>query len=174
MNTHTVVFKNTIWNWIVFQFFKRFAIKEKSAFGIFGNLCFDTEKISMSERTPVPQDIHFPPSNIFTWIIWALFGNVRDGVLGDRVFNPEQKDTWLIRINWWFRNPFHNLTWYVIGFADKESTRFDMQKQDGPGWNFSFSLFEQKLYPFCLYQGKVYTFYFGWRSRGHFGIKFNK
>ena len=119
MNTHTVVFKNTIWNWIVFQFFKRFAIKEKSAFGIFGNLCFDTEKISMSERTPTPQDIHFPPSNIFTWIIWALFGNVRDGVLGDRVFNPEQKDTWLIRINWWFRNPFHNLTWYVIGFADK-------------------------------------------------------
>lgn len=50
-------------------------------------------------------------------IAWALFGNDDDGVLGDHWWNPEQRDTIWIRIRWWFRNPFHNLMFYVPPFG---------------------------------------------------------
>jgi len=125
------------------------------------------------EIIPDRRDYCVPPIYFFSYIIWALFGNVRDGVIGDTAFNPEQKDTWLIRVKWWLRNPAHNLTWYVIGFANEYSQRTNYQLQDNPGWNFSLSSVRRKLYPFFLYRGSKVTFYFGWRKRGNFGIKFN-
>ena len=39
------------------------------------------------------------------WVLWAFFRNDLDGVIGDKNWNPEQKDTWGIRLRWWLRNP---------------------------------------------------------------------
>jgi len=52
-------------------------------------------------------------------VFWALFGNDEDSVIGDVRWNPERKDSWWVRIQWWVRNPFHNLTHHVIGIYKK-------------------------------------------------------
>lgn len=107
-------------------------------------------------------------------LIWALFGNEDDGTIGDRNWNPEQKDTIWIRIKWWLRNPLHNLTFYVLGCAGVESTRYSTAnagvfKGDG-GWMFAYSKTKYMIYPFVSYLGHI-KFYIGWRERGNFGIK---
>jgi len=66
-------------------------------------------KKSVCQKEPQsPQDIHFPPSNIFTWIIWALFGNVRDGVLGDKFSILSKK--------------IHGLSGLIGGFVIRSTT----------------------------------------------------
>ncbi len=117
-----------------------------------------------------------PEKGIINWITWAFFGNELDGPLGDIRWNPERKDDIKTRLKWWFRNPMHNLTWHVIGFAHKPSTRYDINDTDQPGWNKAWSILDEtgKKYPFYLYIGKTWTFYAGWRGRGNFGFKFNK
>jgi len=56
-------------------------------------------------------------------LIWLLFGNDDDGIYGDLNWNPTQaKSTW-IAIQWWFRNPLHNLVFYVMGAGHTERTR---------------------------------------------------
>jgi len=110
--------------------------------------------------------------------LWALFGNELDGVIGDAKWNPERKDTLWIRIKWWCRNPFHNLTWHVIGFAHLPSIRYDVNNEDVPGMNKAWSIKKddpsQKKYPYWLYIGKGWEGYFGWRGRGNFGIKLRR
>lgn len=135
----------------------------------------DNDKYNVSYFTPKLMNNPIP-IGFFDKIIWALFGNDLDGPIGDNKWNPKRKDDIAIRIQWWFRNPCHNLTWHVIGFAQYDTVRFDFQKEDGPGWNYAMSYVpdKQSIYPFFLYQGKVWTFYIGWRGRGTFGIKFNK
>jgi hypothetical protein len=78
---------------------------------------------------------------------------------------------------WYWRNPFHNFTFYVMGIADQAFDRqgwlpADVFNESG-GWNFTVCKFGPLRLPFVSYkQGKLQC-YWGWRSRGNFGIKFN-
>lgn len=122
-----------------------------------------------------PKLIPNPPKGMVKWLVWALFKNEDDGEIGDRNWNPEQKDSWKIRILWWIRNPAHNLCFFVIGMAGEPGVRVG----DYPGtvfnphggWNrcthYSASGRRAK---FVSYIGRI-KFYFGVRERGNFGIK---
>ena len=74
------------------------------------------------------------------------------------------------KIKWFIRNPFHNFTFYVIGFADKKVISKCSSKDlvFTNGWNFCL---RNKYFPFISYQNKKIKFYIGWRERGNFGIK---
>jgi hypothetical protein len=124
----------------------------------------------------MPRQIN-PPSNPLAWLGWAFFGNEDDPLWGDAAFNPEQKDTLWWRAKWWFRNPAHNLTFYVIGVAHREITRSgkypnDVFNPEG-GWNWAVTSYKWARLPFVSYAGRV-KFYAGWRERGNFGLKLTK
>lgn len=117
-----------------------------------------------------------PPKGIFKYLVWGLFGNVHDGYIGDKNWNPEQKDTAWIRVKWWFRNPLHNFTMYVAGNCHKDHTckcypSFNVFNPN-MGWLFMLSKNDDgwMVYPFISYIGKI-KFYFGWRFGRSFGIK---
>ena len=78
---------------------------------------------------------------------------------------------------WHFRNPFHNFDFYVIGVADKKTVRSGrypgMIANPHGGWNFSVTRRKIILLPFFDYHRGRFEFYFGWRTHGNFGIKFN-
>ena len=168
MNLIWWIYDYTFWNYLVY----RFILKTE----LFGT--FTAEENGLKFQRVNGEIVTDKPTKFLPLVIWALFGNATDGVIGDKHFNPEQKDTFWIRVKWWFRNPFHNLTWFIIGFADKPSVRFDFNQEEVEGWNKSFSLAgdskKDKLYPFILYKRKRFTFYIGWRGRGNFGIKLNR
>lgn len=136
------------------------------------------EDINMKVQKFEGRPISGPKPGLVHWFIWAFFGNELDGPIGDSKWNPERKDNLWIRLKWWFRNPCHNFTWHVIGFAHKNTTRYDESDNDVPGWNKAWSVVDddpkQRKYPFRLYIGKTWTFYAGWRGRGTFGLKFNR
>lgn len=81
------------------------------------------------------------------------------------------------KLKWSFRNPFHNFNFYVIGVADKKisrSGRFpDQNSNPRGGWDFEFARYKFIWFPFMSYHRPKFDFYFGWRERGDFGIKFN-
>lgn len=157
------IYSYTFWNYLVYKVFLKTEV-----------FCsFTADEKNLTVHYMKGEVIEAKPTSFWKYLAWALFGNATDGLIGDKVFNPEQKDTIWIRVKWWFRNPCHNLTWFVIGFADRPSVRFDFSKEEVDGWNKSFSLIDDKLYPFILYKGRKFTFYIGWRGRGNFGIKFN-
>ena len=118
-------------------------------------------------------------------ILWALFGNDDDGVDASgpqaRHLRPELTG-WKRKIWWWFRNPFHNLTFYVIGFAKQGGGLRDgyvrigiFPEQNLPAgigvWNVCFIVTPSMWhFPFIARKGKKGEWYFGWRERGNFGI----
>jgi len=108
-------------------------------------------------------------------LLWALFGNDDDGVYGDLNWNPNQEKTIKRAILWWLRNPFHNLTFYVFGvpkpFTSKGDYPNDVFNPSG-GWNNVLHIgADGKEYSFRSYIGWC-KFYYGWRERGNFGVKF--
>jgi hypothetical protein len=110
-------------------------------------------------------------------IPWALFGNVDDSVDGPSNWRPDLKDgSFKRRALWWFRNPFHNLTFYVIGFRHLNSTSDQNIGSDYPGWLFVKSYVSGYKIPRYLigHNGLAYQWYIGWRAGGAFGIKFRK
>jgi hypothetical protein len=80
-------------------------------------------------------------------------------------------------ITWFTRNSFNNLTFYVVGIADKEHVRSGKYPESiwnpNGGWNYSVAEYKHLRLPMISYRGKRIDFYFGWRTRGNFGIKFN-
>jgi hypothetical protein len=77
-------------------------------------------------------------------------------------------------IMWLFRNPFHNLTFYVLGVADKEFTVMGQYSShvfnpDG-GWKWHVVVYKKLRLPFVSYIGRI-KFYIGWRERGNLGLK---
>lgn len=78
---------------------------------------------------------------------------------------------------WSFRNPLHNLCFYVIGVADKKTVRCgrypERNSDPNGGWNVAVTRRILVLLPFVSYERKWITFYFGWRERGAFGAKLN-
>lgn len=115
-----------------------------------------------------------PPTNIFAYIIWSLFGNANDGVIGTKSWNPEQKDTWLIRLRWWMRNPLHNFVFYILGNCHKDVTVYGFPSVDvfnpRDGFCFTIGKTDRMIYPFLSYRG-LFKFYIGWRLGTSFGIK---
>ena len=79
--------------------------------------------------------------------------------------------------DWYFRNPFTNLSNFVIGVADKDTMRYGRYPKlvGNPhgGWNFAITRRRLLLLPFWDYKNSRMEFYFGWRERGNFGIKIN-
>jgi hypothetical protein len=118
-----------------------------------------------------------PPETAIAWLLWAVFGNEDDGPIGDLAWNPNQDDTWKRRVGWWFRNPAHNLTFYVIGVAHRETTRTGRYPTDvftpAGGWNWAVTRYRWLRLPFVSYSGWV-RFYAGWRERGNFGLKLTR
>jgi len=76
---------------------------------------------------------------------------------------------------WYFRNPTHNLNFYVIGVADKTFRRSGRYPAEvfnpKQGWNWAVCKYRWWRLPFVSYQKNSFRFYFGWRERGNFGIK---
>lgn len=121
---------------------------------------------------------NFPPRRsintpwMLRWFrpIWAIFGNEDDGFYGDDKWRAGREKTLGLAIQWWFRNPFHNLFFYVIGVADRERTVYSFGEWGSPGWSFHVVNWKFLYLPFISYSGKV-DFYIGWRPYGAFGVK---
>lgn len=105
-------------------------------------------------------------------IVWALFGNEDDGIYGDEKWRAGRAKTWNLAVIWWFRNPFHNLFFYVIGVADRHRTFYSTREWGSPGWTFHALRCGWLWLPFISYRGRV-KFYAGWRPYGAFGTKLN-
>ena len=89
-------------------------------------------------------------------------------------FRPNEKArTW----KWFWRNPFHNFTHYVIGVADKKYARSGRYPNRGSnpngGWSFTIGRYGVFPLPYLSYRRGKFEFYFGWGVRGNFGIKIN-
>ncbi len=101
------------------------------------------------------------------------FGNIDDPIPPDW-YRPDNRMRTAL---WHFRNPMHNFFFYVIGIADKEFEivgRYPgrISNPDG-GWNWTVCKYKWLRLPFISYKRGNFNFYFGWRNRGNFGIKFN-
>ncbi len=135
-----------------------------------------------------PWDVHLPArrkplpwwKKLNPW--WALFGNDDDGYWGDDPWRQGRPKTFWLAVQWWFRNPAHNLTWYVIGFADRRrlvSGRW-VPRIHKPGGGFLWCYSRVWLggrwrlfLPFVSYLSPHCRVYLGWRTGGAFGIKVN-
>ena len=115
-----------------------------------------------------------PPIHWYNKInpVWWL-GNIEDPI-PPAWYEPTNS---LRKVKWYFRNPFSNFSFYVIGVADKEtvrSGRYPTQPGNpNGGWNFAVTRRRIVFLPFMDYKNRRMEFYFGWRERGNFGIKLN-
>jgi len=68
--------------------------------------------IAFGPRPPITRPISL--------VIWALFGNAKDGPYGwlDRDETKPDPD-WTATARWWLRNPAHNLTHYLLAIPFK-------------------------------------------------------
>jgi len=78
---------------------------------------------------------------------------------------------------WHVRNPCHNLTFYVIGIADKEYIRVGRHPthvfNPYEGWNWAVCRYKWLRLPFLSYHRGGFQFYCGWRNAGDLGMKLN-
>lgn len=83
----------------------------------------------------------------------------------------------LRNLRWHIRNPIHNFGHYVIGIGDKDlvrSGRFPARLSSPQGgWTVAVCKRGHVRLPFVDYRHGRFEFYFGWRTGGNFGIKFN-
>lgn len=113
-----------------------------------------------------------PPVDSIAWLLWALFGNEDDGPYGDDKWRAGRARTWWLAVQWWVRNPFHNLFFYVIGVADKPRTFYSTRDWGVNGWTLHYTHCSFLYLPFISYKGWC-NFYIGWRPYGAFGLKLN-
>lgn len=118
----------------------------------------------------VTNTITIPPCRKWNPKFW--FGN-EDDPLPPPDYRPADKHRVM---KWYFRNPTHNFNFYVIGLADKtfqRSGRFPAEVfSPKQGWNWAVCKYRWWRLPFISYHRNSFRFYFGWRERGNFGIKF--
>lgn len=110
---------------------------------------------------------------------WALIGNDDDGLFGDDRWRAGREKTLWLAIVWWFRNPFHNLFFYVVGIADRPRAFYSSREWGSPGWTFhAINCTEPWLrwvwLPFISYRSPRVSAYVGWRPYGAFGFKLNR
>lgn len=132
----------------------------------------------------------------FHWSTWALFGNDDDGLFGEGhhalYWRSEAPPSCKKALLWFLRNPFHNLTFYVLGSAWTENSELVFlsvtdEKVDyftySPVAKTNFASSSTSLFiglhgwkPFismriCYSASARGDFFIGWRERGNFGIK---
>jgi hypothetical protein len=85
------------------------------------------------------------------------------------------------KLNWWFRNPFHNFGRYVLGVGDQNYivriTRRDGQYSNGElkGWEIGeIVLSGGRKLPWYAYGSEKFVFYWGWQPVGFGGLKLNR
>ncbi len=122
------------------------------------------------------------------WLVWALFGNDLDGVDADsdqaKEWRPELTG-WKRRVLWWFRNPFHNLLWHVLGVVDRQTQKraFDYDRwgrfigsnlpPEPYRWNLCViepHVGGWPILPFVALRLGKWEMYAGWRERGNLGF----
>lgn len=138
-------------------------------FCLAGNLPASVPDLSTPHQLTVTNRITIKSSRKWNPKFW--FGNEDDPVPPPD-YRPDDKH----RVTkWYFRNPTHNLNFYVIGLADKtfrRSGRYPTQVfNPRQGWNWAVCKYRWWRLPFLSYQRNSFRFYFGWRERGNFGIK---
>lgn len=113
---------------------------------------------------------------ILRWfnLSWAIFGNDDDGLFGDARWRAGRPESLWLAIVWWFRNPFHNLFFYVLGVADRPRTFYSTREWGSQGWTFHCLRWRFLFLPLVSYRSKYVSFYFGWRPYGAFGMKLNR
>jgi hypothetical protein len=89
-------------------------------------------------------------------------------------YRPDDK----LRVTkWYFRNPMHNFTRYVIGVGDKKFDRIGHYPErianPNGGWNFAWVHRKLLWLPGVSFHGPRTDFYLGWQKSGNFGTKFN-
>ena len=143
------------------------------AFPIF-LLALGLTRLPAAETITRPGRQHTPPIRaVQKWNpLWSL-GNVDDPVPPDW-YRPGTSGR---RMMWQMRNPMHNFTHYVIGVADKDTTRTGRFAAHvfapGGGWNWAFTRHRVVPLPFVSFDGKYGRFYVGWRESGNLGGKIN-
>jgi len=126
-------------------------------------------EITVTNHVTIPKGAKWNPR------FW--FGNLDDPLPpADYLPNDKHRVT-----KWYWRNPFHNLFFYVIGLGDKTFKREGIAPESvfhpQGGWNWAVSKYGWWRLPFVSYegkQGKSVHFYIGWRNRGNFGVKLTR
>lgn len=118
------------------------------------------------------------PRGLLAFVLWALFGNADDGYYGDEKWRAGRTRSFWLAVAWWFRNPAHNLCFYVIGYADRDHW-FAGEKDWGVdyGWSVHYCFLPDgsRTRPLVSYKTKAGRLrYIGWRPYGAFGIAFRK
>ena len=102
-------------------------------------------------------------------VFW--FGN-EDEPIPPEDYRPDDPNR---RRKWYFRNPCHNFTFYVIGIADEEFDQTGCYPGEvfnpNGGWNWTVCRHNCWRLPFLSYRRGGFQFYCGWRERGNFGMK---
>jgi len=124
---------------------------------------------TMMRQVTITNTVHIPHGLKWSPKFWL--GNQDDPVPPDD-YRPGDKH----RVHkWYFRNPTHNLTFYVIGLGDKTFRRAgkcpDQVFNPWGGWNWAVCKYKWARLPFISFQRKSFKFYLGWRERGNFGGK---
>lgn len=113
--------------------------------------------------------IQIEPGRKWNPVFW--FGN-EDDPTPPEDYRPEDSNR---RRKWYFRNPCHNFTFYVIGIADKEFDQTGCYPGEvfnpNGGWNLTVCRYRCCRLPFLSYRRGSFQFYCGWRERGNFGVK---
>lgn len=133
------------------------------------------KRASEREENPLPVPNQYGPFSTCRKLSPAFWlGNADDPTPPDWYRPDDPGRGW----KWRLRNPFHNLTFYVIGIADEEFTRVgphpDAVFHPDGGWTWAVSRASVLPLPFVSYRGKRTQFYLGWRERGNFGIKLTR
>lgn len=114
-------------------------------------------------------------------IFW--FGNADDPEPPED-YRPQDK---LRKLKWYFRNPAHNFTFYVIGVSDKvgsaDHESYGLSPNEVFNSHSKWNLIVHRVrvagsrtisLPFVSYRDDRVKIYFGWRQSGNFGIKLTK
>lgn len=132
---------------------------------------FERNEAWHTVRVEAKEGVHVTTLDKANPVFW--FGNIDD---------PNPPDWYLpgnsLRRPMWLhvRNPAHNFMFYVIGVADKDVARSGRYPEvvfnPYGGWNNCVTAKGRMRLPILSYQRGWFYFYFGWRERGNFGIKF--
>ena len=121
----------------------------------------------------------------FSLAIWALFGNNNKGDNGGPYgWLPRDKTkpdpNWSATFKWWLRNPFHNLTHYLLAVPFKKQTILLGKVDKSPAfWPSGKVLVAFNGLPFFAFRFKKVEGYIGFRPKvvddrqvGVFGMAF--
>ena len=125
---------------------------------------------AIMHQVTVTNTMHIP-HGLLKWSPKFWLGNQDDPAPPDD-YRPGDRN----RVHkWYFRNPTHNLTFYVIGLGDKTFRRAgkypDQVFNQRGGWNWAVCKYKWVRLPFISFRRKSFQFYLGWRERGDFGGK---